>query len=166
MRRPLLLPLVPLYAAGLALREMRLERGWEKVPAAALAGDQHWQSIDGRLGKDAARNLAGSVADGEGLSRGCAVARLWRRTSTPLRVDPNGSADEFGDEPLLIAREASVPVYVAAERYEAGQLAEAELSNLSTASPIPDREPTRGTSGLHVGSVNRARLQSCRNGTK
>ena len=31
MRRPLLLPLMPLYAAGLALRELRLERGWEKL---------------------------------------------------------------------------------------------------------------------------------------
>ena len=28
---PLLLPLVPLYAAGLALRELRLTRGWEPI---------------------------------------------------------------------------------------------------------------------------------------
>ncbi len=32
---------------------------------------------------------------------------------------------QFGDEPLVIAREARVPVFVAAERYEAGLLAEA-----------------------------------------
>ena len=31
MKRPLLLPLVPLYAAGLALRELRLTRGWEPI---------------------------------------------------------------------------------------------------------------------------------------
>jgi tetraacyldisaccharide 4'-kinase len=38
----------------------------------------------------------------------------------------DGSAEEFGDEPLLIARTAGVPVYVAPERYEAGLLAEAD----------------------------------------
>jgi tetraacyldisaccharide 4'-kinase len=42
------------------------------------------------------------------------------------RVAPDGAAEEFGDEPLLIARETGVPVYVAAERYDAGLLAEAE----------------------------------------
>ncbi len=40
----------------------------------------------------------------------------------------DGTADEFGDEPLLIARETGVPVYVAGQRYEAGLLAEAERS--------------------------------------
>jgi tetraacyldisaccharide 4'-kinase len=38
-----------------------------------------------------------------------------------------GEAKRFGDEPLLIARAAGVPVYVGASRYEAGLLAEAEL---------------------------------------
>jgi tetraacyldisaccharide 4'-kinase len=42
------------------------------------------------------------------------------------RVDPAGSADRFGDEPLLIARSTGVPVYVGASRYEAGLLAESE----------------------------------------
>jgi tetraacyldisaccharide 4'-kinase len=51
------------------------------------------------------------------LSRG-----YGRRTTGVLRVDPTGDADEFGDEPLLIAR--SVPVYLGARRYEAGLLAE------------------------------------------
>jgi tetraacyldisaccharide 4'-kinase len=41
-------------------------------------------------------------------------------------VDPDGTAAEFGDEPLLIGRETGVPVYVAAERYQAGLLAESE----------------------------------------
>ena len=54
------------------------------------------------------------------LSRG-----YGRRSKAALRVDPNGAAEEFGDEPLLIAREAGVPVYVAAQRYDAGLLAEA-----------------------------------------
>ncbi len=45
---------------------------------------------------------------------------------TAERVDIGGSAERFGDEPLLIARSTGVPVYVGASRYEAGLLAESE----------------------------------------
>jgi tetraacyldisaccharide 4'-kinase len=55
------------------------------------------------------------------LSRG-----YGRSQQTVERVDPAGSADRFGDEPLLIARSTGVPVYVGASRYEAGVLAESE----------------------------------------
>jgi tetraacyldisaccharide 4'-kinase len=41
-------------------------------------------------------------------------------------VDVAGTAEEFGDEPILIAREAGVPVFVGRRRYEAGLLAERE----------------------------------------
>jgi tetraacyldisaccharide 4'-kinase len=47
-----------------------------------------------------------------------------RRSTLPLLVERDGKAEDFGDEPLLIAREAQVPVYVADERHEAGLLAE------------------------------------------
>jgi len=43
-------------------------------------------------------------------------------------VRADGSAAKFGDEPLLIARQAGVPVYVAAQRYDAGLLAESEMA--------------------------------------
>jgi tetraacyldisaccharide 4'-kinase len=53
------------------------------------------------------------------LSRG-----YGRRSQGVALVDPEGSPKEFGDEPLLIARRLGVPVIVAAQRYEAGILAE------------------------------------------
>jgi tetraacyldisaccharide 4'-kinase len=56
------------------------------------------------------------------LSRG-----YGRKSQEALRVDANGSAEDFGDEPLLIARDSDVPVYVASQRYEAGLIAEAAL---------------------------------------
>src|SRR5262249_5598100 len=43
-------------------------------------------------------------------------------------VNPGGSAQEFGDEPLLIARKLNVPVIVGADRYQAGLLAEKRFS--------------------------------------
>ena len=55
----------------------------------------------------------------------CFRAATAARSALPLLVELDGTAEEFGDEPLVIAREAEVPVYVAAERYEAGLLAEA-----------------------------------------
>ncbi len=55
------------------------------------------------------------------LSRG-----YGRSHQTVERVDAAGSAERFGDEPLLIARSTAVPVYVGASRYEAGLLAESE----------------------------------------
>jgi tetraacyldisaccharide 4'-kinase len=55
------------------------------------------------------------------LSRG-----YGRSRQTVERVDAAGSAERFGDEPLLIARSTAVPVYVGATRYEAGLLAESE----------------------------------------
>jgi tetraacyldisaccharide 4'-kinase len=57
------------------------------------------------------------------LSRG-----YGRSGSQAERVDPQGSAEQFGDEPLLIAQSAGVPVYVGASRYEAGLLAESEAA--------------------------------------
>jgi tetraacyldisaccharide 4'-kinase len=53
------------------------------------------------------------------LSRG-----YGRRTRGVALVDAAGSASEFGDEPLLMARRLSVPVIVGESRYEAGRFAE------------------------------------------
>ena len=58
------------------------------------------------------------------LSRG-----YGRRTRGVARVDPGGSAQEFGDEPLLLARRLEVPVIVGEDRYEAGRFAEKSLGS-------------------------------------
>jgi tetraacyldisaccharide 4'-kinase len=54
------------------------------------------------------------------------LSRGYGRTTTGVReVYPRGAPDEFGDEPLLIARRLGVPVVVGEKRYEAGRFAEA-----------------------------------------
>lgn len=123
--RPLLWPLVPLYRLGLALREFELRAGLKPVrrlrrPVVSVgnlsAGGAGKTPLVIALAKAlAARGIAVDV-----LSRG-----YGRRSARALLVDPTGAADEFGDEPLLIARQAQVPVFVAGERYEAGLMAEA-----------------------------------------
>jgi tetraacyldisaccharide 4'-kinase len=129
MKRPLLLPLVPLYAAGLALREMRVQRGWGRVrrlrwPVISVGNLSTGGSGKTPLVIALARLMTARGFRVDVLSRG-----YGRRSAVPLPVGANGSADQFGDEPLLIARETGVPVYVAAERFEAGQLAEADGEN-------------------------------------
>jgi tetraacyldisaccharide 4'-kinase len=53
------------------------------------------------------------------------LSRGYKRQTTGVRVvDPEGSAEDFGDEPLLIAKRLGVPVIVAERRYEAGQVGE------------------------------------------
>ena len=133
MKRPLLLPLVPLYAAGLALRELRLQRGWEPVrrlrdPVISIGN----LSTGGSGKTPLAITLAGMLRDRgfevDVLSRG-----YGRHSPRPLRVDAGGASDQYGDEPLLIACATGVPVYVAQDRYDAGKLSEAD----APADPAP-----------------------------
>lgn len=56
------------------------------------------------------------------LSRG-----YGRRSRGVLLVDPPGSPEQFGDEPLLIARKLKVPVIVGEDRYEAGRFSESRF---------------------------------------
>lgn len=56
------------------------------------------------------------------------LSRGYARSSRGVAmVDPSGSARDFGDEPLLIARELGVPVIIGESRYEAGLLAESKF---------------------------------------
>src|SRR5215469_6754133 len=53
------------------------------------------------------------------------LSRGYRReTKGVALVDVNGMAQQFGDEPLLIARKLGVPVVVGEDRYAAGVFAE------------------------------------------
>ena len=126
MRRPWLAPLIPLYAAGSALRWASLNAG--------LASPHRlgWPVVSvGNLSTGGAGKTPFTIALARLLlSRGHPVDVLsrgyGRRSRAVERVDPNGNALDFGDEPLLIARETGVPVYVGAERRRAGKLAESE----------------------------------------
>ena len=56
------------------------------------------------------------------------LSRGYGRTTRGVRlVDPGGLPQDFGDEPLLIARRVQVPVIVGEDRYEAGRFAEARF---------------------------------------
>jgi tetraacyldisaccharide 4'-kinase len=126
--RKLLRPLVPAYRLALLLRELRLGTRFEPVerlrwPVVSIGNLSTGGSGKTPLTIAVARALTQRGLPVDVLSRG-----YGRRGQRPARVDPDGTAEEFGDEPLLIARQAAVPVYVAGQRFGAGLLAEAEAS--------------------------------------
>ncbi len=126
MKRSWLAPLAPLYRAGLAWREVGLARGWKRVrrlqdPVISIGNLSTGGSGKTPLAITLAKLLRARGVRVDVLSRG------YGRTSTErARVDPNGAAEKYGDEPLLIAFATGVPVYVAPQRYDAGLLAEAD----------------------------------------
>src|ERR1700759_2858378 len=112
--RPLLLPLTPLYAAGLAIKNVAYDRGILKPR------QLQWPVISvgnvsvGGSGKTPfvialAKLLKQHEVAVDVLSRG-----YGRSSDVVERVDPAGDAQRFGVEPLLIAQSANVPVYVGA----------------------------------------------------
>ncbi|MGB6974187.1 MAG: tetraacyldisaccharide 4'-kinase [Terracidiphilus sp.] len=124
MKRPWMLPFVPLYAAGLAWHNLLVKMGWEPVRRLDLPVVCIGNLSTGGAGKtplaiELARLLTTRGFYVDILSRG-----YGRRTSIAARVRPAGVSEDFGDEPLLLARETGLPVFVDSERYAAGLLAE------------------------------------------
>lgn len=131
--RPLLWPLVPGYRLALALREVQLRTGLKPVRRL------RWPVVSiGNLSAGGAGKTPLTIALAKALTaRGVHVDVLSRgygrrsRSAPSLLVQAHGTAENFGDEPLVIAREAQVPVYVAAERFEGGRIAEGAREHLS-----------------------------------
>jgi tetraacyldisaccharide 4'-kinase len=137
LARQFLIPMIPMYRLGVALRGWRLRRGWEPVRRLQFPVISIGNLSAGGAGKTPfaialARLLAGRGYGVDVLSRGYGRCRR-----DAARVDPAGTPEEFGDEPLLIARETGLPVYVARQRYEAGLLAEEHPAG---ATPCADKE--------------------------
>jgi tetraacyldisaccharide 4'-kinase len=71
--------------------------------------------------------LLGELLKARGL-RFDVLSRGYGRSTRGVRlVDPAGSSQEFGDEPLLIARRLQMPVIVGEDRHRAGCFAESNF---------------------------------------
>lgn len=118
-------PLSALYGAAVSARNGLYDRGMMTVrrldgPVVSIgnlrvggSGKTPFLILLGELLKQ--RSIAFDV-----LSRG-----YRRQTQGVAIVDPAGSARDFGDEPLLIARRLGVHVIVGEDRHQAGEMAEA-----------------------------------------
>jgi tetraacyldisaccharide 4'-kinase len=116
---------IPVYAAAVGAKNAAYDRGWVNAkrlrwPVVSVGNLSVGGSGKTPLVIRLAQLLADENVTADVLSRG--YGRDDVDAVEP--VDVNGEAARFGDEPLLIARTAKVPVYVGASRYEAGLLAE------------------------------------------
>ncbi|HWW23291.1 MAG TPA: tetraacyldisaccharide 4'-kinase [Edaphobacter sp.] len=124
LRRPLLLPLVPVYGAALAAKKQMFQLGWLKQNRLTHPVISVGSVSAGGAGKTpVVLMLAGILR-----RRGYAVRILTRgygRTSEFIeRVEPYDDAVVHGDEPVLLAQRSGVPVFAGADRYRAGVYAE------------------------------------------
>ena len=123
-RRPLLLPLVPLYALGLRLKRWLAQRQRSRRRTLESAVLSVGSISAGGAGKTPVVLALARILD----QREYAVrilTRGYKRSSKAVeRVDSEGDVVRFGDEPLLLAQRSGVPVYVGADRYEAGLMAQ------------------------------------------
>ena len=121
-----MMPLVPVYAAGAALRAAGFLLGAEPVRRLKWPVVSVGNLSAGGTGKTPFTIALAKLLLNEGMHVDVLSRGYGRRVSGAALVDVAGTAEEFGDEPILIAREAGVPVFVGRRRYEAGLLAERE----------------------------------------
>jgi tetraacyldisaccharide 4'-kinase len=141
--RRLLLPLTPLYRLGLAQRERRLASGREPIQRLQFPVISIGNLSTGGAGKTPLVIALTQALKHRGFAVDVLSRGYGRSATSAARVDPNGTAEEFGDEPLLIARQAGAPVFVARQRYDAGLLAEAEFPYPAQAAPAPPQVAAR-----------------------
>ena len=119
--------LASLYGAGVRARNHLYDRG--TLPARRLAGPviSIGNLTVGGAGKTPFVIMLGEMLKTRGIAFDVLSRGYGRRTRGVAMVDPEGSAADFGDEPLLIAMRLGAPVVVGEDRYGAGQAAEKKL---------------------------------------
>jgi tetraacyldisaccharide 4'-kinase len=117
-------PLSSLFGLGVRTRNALYDRGIARArklrgPVVSIGN----LSVGGS-GKTPFVLLLGELLKARGIKFDILSRGYGRATRGVAMVDPAGSARDFGDEPLLLARRLRVPVVVGEERYQAGVSAE------------------------------------------
>ena len=123
-RRPLLLPLTPLYAAALAMKRQFFRWGWLKQNHLESTVLSIGSISAGGAGKTPMVLMLARILRHRGYAVRILTRGYKRSSSSTMRVEPFDDAAWQGDEPVLLARRSGVPVFVGADRYLAGVMAE------------------------------------------
>ena len=117
-------PLSWIYATGVRARNSLYDHG--TLPARRLQGPviSVGNLCVGGTGKTPFVIHLGELLQARGIKFDVISRGYGRRTRGVALVDPGGSARDFGDEPLLIARRLGIAVIVGEDRYQAGVFAE------------------------------------------
>jgi tetraacyldisaccharide 4'-kinase len=122
-------PLAMLFGTGVAVRNALYNRGIFKVHRLARPVISVGNISVGGSGKTPFVIALGEMLKQRGIAFDVLSRGYGRSSSEIAVVDPLGSPQQFGDEPLLIARKLEMPVIVGTDRYRAGLLAEEKFSS-------------------------------------
>jgi len=125
-RRPWLLPLAPLYGAALAMKRRLFQLGWLKQNRLESPVISVGSVSAGGAGKTPMVLLLARILRHRGYAVRILTRGYKRSSDVTSRVEPFDDAAWQGDEPVLLAQRSGVPVFVGADRYQAGVMAEHE----------------------------------------
>jgi tetraacyldisaccharide 4'-kinase len=117
-------PLATIYGAGVHARNALYSRSWLKPKRLQGPTISVGNLSVGGSGKTPFVLLLGEFLKARAIKFDVLSRGYGRQTKGVLEVDPAGSAFDFGDEPLLIARKLGVHVVLGEDRYQAGLLSE------------------------------------------
>ena len=120
-------PLSIIYGGIVRTRNAFYDRGFLKARRLQGAVVSVGNVSAGGSGKTPFVLLLGELLKARGIKLDVLSRGYGRHSRGVLLVDPGGFSQEFGDEPLLIARKLQVPVIVGEDRYEAGRFAESKF---------------------------------------
>jgi tetraacyldisaccharide 4'-kinase len=123
-RRPWLLPLAPLYGAALAMKRRLFQLGWLKQKRLENPVISVGSVSAGGAGKTPMVLLLARILRHRGYAVRILTRGYKRSSDITSRVEPFDDAAWQGDEPVLLAQRSGVPVFVGADRYQAGVMAE------------------------------------------
>jgi tetraacyldisaccharide 4'-kinase len=124
VRRPLLLPLAPLYGAALALKRQLYRWRWLKPRRLENPVISVGSVSAGGAGKTPVVLMLAEILRHRGYAVRILTRGYKRISRSTVRVEPFDDAAWHGDEPVLLAQRSAVPVYVGEDRYQAGVMAE------------------------------------------
>jgi len=126
MRRPWLLPLTPLYGAALTVKRRLFQMGWLKQNRLQSPVISVGSVSAGGAGKTPMVLMLARILRHRGYAVRILTRGYKRSSEITSRVEPFDDAAWQGDEPVLLAQRSGVPVYVGADRYQVGVMAEQE----------------------------------------
>ncbi len=120
-------PLSAIYGGVVRTRNALYDRGVLRARRLQAAVISVGNLSAGGSGKTPFVLLLGELLQARGIKFDVLSRGYGRRSRGVRLVDPAGLPQEFGDEPLLMARKLQVPVIVGEDRYEAGRFAESKF---------------------------------------
>jgi tetraacyldisaccharide 4'-kinase len=117
-------PLSSIFGAGVQVRNALYSRGLIRQQRLQGPTISVGNLSVGGSGKTPFVLLLGELLKVRGIALDVLSRGYGRRSKGVLQVDPGGSAQQYGDEPLLIAQRLGVPVVLGEDRYQAGVFAE------------------------------------------